>query len=199
MPGDTLDPPGDAERVRRRRPRSISVARRGLRENGLLDRLERTDLVNAVALAVVLLLLGMGLLRLTGLFSGAVDDGLWAAEGGDELASDTVAAPQAASLRPPNEVTVRVGNGSEGRQGLAGRATRRLDSAGYGTLDAINKEGEPIDDSFVYYVDGFKIEAIEIARALNIAEAQVRPLLGDPGLPIDGADVIVVLGQNADF
>ena len=150
----------------------------------MLDRLERTDLLNAVALAVVLLLLGVGLLRLLGLFSGAVDDGLWTAEGGDELAADAVASPQASSLRPPNEVTVRVGNGSEGRQGLAGRATRRLDGVGYGTLEALNKEGEPIDDSFVYYVDGFKIEAIEIATLLNIAEAQVRPLLGDPGVPM---------------
>ncbi|MEL6981426.1 MAG: LytR C-terminal domain-containing protein [Actinomycetota bacterium] len=161
--------------------------------------MERTDVLNAVALAVVLLLLGMGLLRVLGLFSGAVDDGLWTAEGADELAADTIAPAQTASLRPPNEITVRVGNGSEGRQGLAGRATRRLDSAGYGTLDAINKEGEPVDDSFVYYVDGFKVEAIEIATLLSIAEAQVRPLLGDPGVPTDGADVIVVLGQNIEF
>lgn len=154
---------------------------------------------NAVALAVVLLLLGIGLLRMLGQFSGAVDEGLWTAEGADELAADTVAPAQTASLRPTNEITVRVGNGSEGRQGLAGRATRRLDSAGYGTLDAINKEGEPVDDSFVYYVDGFKVEAIEIATLLSIPEAQVRPLLGDPGIPTDGADVIVVLGQNIEF
>ncbi len=165
----------------------------------MLDRLERTDLLNAVALAVVLLLLGMGLLRLLGLFSGAVDDGLWAAEGGDEATSEVAAPAQSASLRPPNEITVRVGNGSEGRQGLAGRATRRLDTVGYGTLDAINKEGEPIDDSFVYYLDGFKVEAIEIATLLSIDEAQVRPLLGDPGIPTDGADVIVLLGQNIEF
>ena len=165
----------------------------------MLDRLERNDLLNAVALAAVLLLLGLGLLRLVGLFNGAVDEGLWTAEGGEELAADAIASPQAESLRPPNEITIRVGNGSEGRQGLAGRATRRLDSAGYGTLEALNKEGEPIDDSFIYYVDGFKVEAIEVAILLGIAEAQVRPLLGDPGVPTDGADVIVVLGQNIDF
>lgn len=164
----------------------------------MLDRLERTDLLNAVALAVVLLLLGMGLLRLLDQFSGAVDDGLWAAEG-DDATSEVAAPAQSASLRPPNEITVLVGNGSDGRQGLAGRATRRLDTVGYGTLDAINKEGEPIDDSFVYYVDGFKVEAIEIAALLGIDEAQVRPLLGDPGVPTDGADVIVLLGQNIEF
>ncbi len=165
----------------------------------MLDRLERSDVLNATALAVVLLLLGLGLLRLVGWFSGTVDEGLWAAEGGDELAADTIASPQTSSLRPPNEVTVLVGNGSEGRQGLAGRATGRLESIGYGTLKAVNKEGQPIDDSFVYYIDGYKVEAIEIAGHLNIAEAQVRPLLGDPGLPTEGADVLVVLGQNAEF
>jgi hypothetical protein len=34
---------------------------------------------------------------------------------------------------------------------------------------------------------------------LNIAEGQVRPLLDNPGVSTEGADVIVVLGQNADF
>ena len=168
------------------------------REQRLLDRLERSDILNAAALAAVLLLLGFGLLRLGGMFSETVDEGLWEAEGGDELPADVVAAPQA-SLRPPNEITVLVGNGSEGRQGLAGRATSRLGDIGYGTLEAVNKEGEPIDDSFVYYVDGYKVEGIEVAGLLNIPEGQVRPLLGDPGVPVDGADVIVVLGQNADF
>lgn len=165
----------------------------------MLDRLERTDVLNAVALAVVLLLLGIGLLRLLGMFSTTVDEGLWEAEGGEELAADAVAAPQTNSLRPPNEITVRVGNGSEGRQGLAGRATGRLDTIGYGTLEAVNKEGQPVDDSFVYYIDGYKVEAIEIAGILNIDESQVRPLLGDPGVPTDGADVLVILGQNAEF
>jgi hypothetical protein len=164
----------------------------------LLDRVERSDVFNAAALAVVLLFLGMGLLRLVGWFSDTVDEGLWAAEGGEETDGEA-AAPQIASLRPANEVTVRVGNGSEGRQGLAGRATRRLDGEGYGTLEALNKSGEPIDDSFVYYVDDYKVEAIQIAVLLNIPEGQVRPLFGDPGLPTDGADVLVVLGQNADF
>lgn len=163
----------------------------------MLDRVERSDVLNATALAVVLLLVGVVLLRLVGWFGTTVDEGLWAAEGGDPEVE--VIAPQVSSLRPPNEVTIRVGNGSEGRQGLAGRATRRLAGEGYGVLDAINKEGEPLDESLVYYTDGYKVEAIQVANLLNIPEGQVRPLLGDPGLPTDGADVIVVLGQNADF
>jgi hypothetical protein len=161
---------------------------------------ERTDVLNAAALAAVLLLMGFVVLSLVGRLSDTVDGGIVDAQGSDELLlADTDLGPTSPLLRPPNEVSVRVGNGSDGRKGLAGRATRKLDSAGYGTLEAKNKEGTPIDDSSVYYIDGYKVDAIQIAALLNIAEPRVRPLRGDPGLPTDGADVIVVLGQNADF
>ena len=154
---------------------------------------------NAAALAAVLL--GMVFLVLTvfGWFTNAVDDGLWTAEGSeleDAAAADVLNSPL---LRPTNEISILVGNGSDGRQGLAGRASRKLDNLGYGTLEPLNKEGDPIDESFVYYIDGFKLDAIQVATLLNVAESQVRPLLDNPGVPTDGADVIVVLGQDADF
>ncbi len=161
--------------------------------------MERSDVFNAAALAAVLL--GMVFLVLTvfGWFTGAVDEGLWTAEGGeleDAAAADVLNSPL---LRPTNEVSILVGNGSDGRQGLAGRASRKLENLGYGALDPLNKEGDPIDESFVYYIDGFKLDAIQIATLLNVAESQVRPLLDNPGVPTDGADVIVILGQEADF
>ena len=164
----------------------------------VLDRVERSDITNAIALALVLLLFGYLITVGVDRLSATVDDGLWTAEGGEgEEAIDFV--PGSPLLRPTNEVIIRVGNGSDGRDGLAGRATRRLANVGYGTLDATNKDGEPIEESFVYYVDGFKADAIQVATVLNIAEGQVRPLLDNPGVSTEGADVIVVLGQNADF
>lgn len=163
----------------------------------MLDRVERSDVFNASALAVALLGLGFLLTMAFGVLSEVVDEGLWASTGGEDTADlEVVASPL---LRPPNELSIRVGNGSDGRQGLAGRATRRLEGLGYGTLEPKNKEGEPTDESFVYYIDGFKIDAIQVATVLNIAEGQVRPLLDNPGVPTDGADVIVILGQDADF
>lgn len=167
-------------------------------EPGVLDRVERNDVFNAIALAAVLLLCGYVLLQALGLLSDNLDQGLWVAEGRE---TDELAEPVALGLglRPPNEVSIRVGNGSDGRQGLAGRATRRLEDVGYGTLEPENKSGVPIDDSFVYYIDGFKVDAIQVATVLNIAESQVRPLLDNPGILTEGADVIVILGQNADF
>lgn len=164
----------------------------------VLDRVERSDVTNAMALAIALLFLGYLTLIGFGRLSSSLDEGLWAAEGGD--VDDTIdILPGSPLLRPANEVIIRVGNGSDGRDGLAGRATKRLANVGYGTLDAANKDGEPIEESFVYYIDGFKADAIQIAIVLNIAEGQVRPLLDNPGVSTDGADVIVVLGQKADF
>lgn len=163
----------------------------------MLDRVERSDVFNASALAIVLLLLGFLTLGALGWLTEAIDEGLWSSSGGEEIEDlEVLGSP---FLRPPNEVSIRVGNGSDGRQGLAGRATSRLQGAGYGALDPKNKDGEAIDESFVYYIDGFKIDAIQVATVLNIAESQVRPLLDNPGVPTDGADVIVILGQDADF
>ncbi len=163
----------------------------------MLDRVERSDVLNASALAIVLLALGFLILSAFGWLGDAVGEGLWASTGGES--TEELDSTQDPLLRPTNEISIRVGNGSDGRQGLAARASRRLQSTGYGTLDPKNRDGEPIDDSFVYYVDGFKLDAIQVATLLNIAESQVRPLLDDPGVPTEGADVIVILGQNADF
>ncbi len=165
----------------------------------MLDRVERSDVVNATALALVLLVLGYLIVLVFGMFNDSIDEGLWVAEGGesDEAVLDDIA--DSPFLLPTNEVSVIVGNGSEGRQGLAGRASRKLENLGFGALEPLNKEGDPIDDSLVYYIDGFKLEGIRVATLLNIEESQVRPLVGDPGVPTDGADIIVVLGQSADF
>jgi hypothetical protein len=152
---------------------------------------------NASALAVVLLFLGFLTLNAINFLTGTVGEGLWESTGGES--AEELEATTDPLLRPTNEISIRVGNGSDGRQGLAARASRRLQSVGYGTLDPKNRDGEPIDESYVYYVDGFKLDGIQIATLLNIAESQVRPLLDDPGVSTDGADVIVILGQNADF
>ncbi|MGH1493581.1 MAG: LytR C-terminal domain-containing protein [Acidimicrobiales bacterium] len=164
----------------------------------VLDRVERSDVFNASALAIVLLFLGFLTLGAVGRLSDAVSEGLWSSSSGNEAAED-IEGIEDPLLRPANEVSIRVGNGSDGRQGLAARASRRLQSLGYGTLDAKNRDGDPIDDSFVYYIDGFKLDGIQVATVLNIAESQVRPLLDNPGVPTEGADIIVILGQNADF
>ncbi len=93
---------------------------------------------------------------------------------------------------------MRVANGSEGRNGLAGRGTERLSSFGYGTLTPENKVGDPTDDSYVYYTEGFVLDARQVAAVLEIPETNVVELgTEEIGVTVDGADVIVVLGNNA--
>jgi hypothetical protein len=113
----------------------------------VIQSIERHDIVNAAALAGALLLCGILLLRWIGYLGETVGDGLWQADKA-ESAEDAVNDIDIASVyingsRPPNEVGVRVANGSEGRNGLAGRGTERLSSFGYGTLTPENKVGDP--------------------------------------------------------
>jgi hypothetical protein len=169
----------------------------------VLDRIERHDIFNAVALGLAVLLCGYILLRWIGFLGETVDEGLWQAEKFETIQSDNAVDPASIFIngsRPPNEVSVRVGNGSAGRDGLAGRATERLASVGYGTLQPENKVGDADDDSYVFYAEGFILDARQVAAVLDIPEVNVRSLgTEDIGVSLDGADVIVVLGNNANI
>lgn len=168
----------------------------------MIQSIERHDIVNAAALAGALLICGILLLRWVGYLGTTVGDGLWQAEKAesvDEALSDIdVASVFINGSRPPNEVGVRVANGSEGRNGLAARGSERLSSFGYGTLTPENKIGESADDSFVYYTEGFVLDARQVAAVLEIPETNVIELGTETiGVTTEGADVIVVLGNNA--
>ncbi len=168
----------------------------------MLNRIERHDVVNALALAIALLLCGYVVLRWFDYLGETWSGGLWDSEKVETM-DDAELARRSAEVavvgsKPPNEVTVRIGNGSDGRDGLAGRATDRLATVGYGTLRPENKSGDPIDESLVYYADGFRPDALQIAGLLGLDESNVRPLPDvNPGVTLDGADVVVVLGNTA--
>ena len=169
----------------------------------VIDRIERHDLVNAIALAGVLLILGFLLLGARSALGSVWERGLWQAEEtSDEFASaDSADLDEVFGLRAPNEVSIGVGNASE-VDGLASRATERLADNGYGAIPPQNKEGDLLNESAVFYVDGFKLDAIRVASLLGIEESKVRPMPDSPGVEIAGADVIVLLGldieSNAD-
>ncbi|MDH3293034.1 MAG: LytR C-terminal domain-containing protein [Acidimicrobiia bacterium] len=167
----------------------------------MIDRIERHDFLNAAALALALLFCGYLAVRWLGLLGVTLEQGLWKSEKVetiDDANSLDITSILINGSRPPNEVSVRVGNGSDGRTGLAGRATERLGAVGYGTLPAENKVGDPSDESFVFFAEGFVLDARQVAAVLDIPEANVRQLgAEDVGVTIDGADVIVVLGNDA--
>ncbi len=188
-----------------------------------VDRIERHDMVNAVGLTVALLAMALGLVFGARALFNTVNDGLTestdsqekidaaaaraaeeaaAAEGDPAVETDTTTtlpveettttAP-APVIRPPAEVTVRVSNSAR-RAGVAGAGTEILAQAGYASLSP--KNGPTIANSVVYYVEGFDADASAVARLLNMAETAVAPMPADPGIPIDGAQLVIILGED---
>ncbi|MGF1597467.1 MAG: LytR C-terminal domain-containing protein [Acidimicrobiales bacterium] len=178
----------------------------------VVDRIERHDIINALMLAGILLLLGIGVITATRSLFSTVDEGLVIAEKEPVLESGEVpAGATAASVpdtttedptttfveaRPAEEVTVRVANGAR-RAGVAAAGTEAVQSAGYPTLSP--KNGPTVDDSVVYYANGFAADAVQVATVLGLESDQIAPMPADPGVPIDDAQVIAILGVNSDF
>jgi hypothetical protein len=178
----------------------------------MVDRIERHDILNAVMLAAVLLLLGFGVLTAADSLAATVDDGLIESTKADETSSDEPPAGATSSTvqedeaetttttlpvtRPPAEVTVRVANGAR-RRGVAGAGTEAVIAAGYQTLSP--KNGPTMDTSVVYYANGYAADAASVAELLGLEPTAIEVMPSDPGVPIDDANLIAVLGVNSDF
>ena len=175
----------------------------------VVDRIERHDVVNAVLLAAVLLLFAFGIVTAFGSLQSTVDEGLITATKEPELGSETTAVEGATtepettatteltvSTRPAVEVTVRIANGAR-RAGVAGAGTEQVQAAGYPTLSP--KNGPTSDDSVVYYASGYAADAVAVAEVLGLDPTAIEPMPSDPGVPIEGAHVIVILGVSAPF
>ncbi|MEM8923780.1 MAG: LytR C-terminal domain-containing protein [Actinomycetota bacterium] len=174
----------------------------------VIDRIERHDVFNAVMLAGVLLLLGFAIISAVRSLSTTLDDGLIDAEKNPSLESEvapatatveeeeTTTSSTLVTARPPEEVQVRVANGAR-RVGVASAGTEILQAAGYDTLDP--KNGPTMDDSFVYYISGFAADATLIAETLGLDPTAITPMPADPGVELDNAKVIVLLGVNSEY
>ena len=175
----------------------------------VVDRIERHDIVNAVLLAAALLVLGFAIVTAVDKLFQTMDEGLVVASKGPEedpaSATATPVPPTSGSVpddgsegapRPPAEVTVRVGNGAR-RLGVASAATEVLKEAGYTTIPP--KNGPTLTNSIAYYLEGYEADAALIAGLLAVEAGQVQPMPEDPGVPIDDAKVIVVLGTSSEF
>ncbi|MDH4077987.1 MAG: LytR C-terminal domain-containing protein, partial [Acidimicrobiia bacterium] len=90
----------------------------------------------------------------------------------------------------------RGGNGAR-RPGVAGAGTEKLQAAGYPALPP--KNGPTMDDSIVYYANGYAAEAASVAVVLGLEPTKIAPMPTDPGIPIDDANVIAILGVNSSF
>ncbi len=174
-----------------------------------MDRVERHDVINAVALAAVLLAMALGLVwgarALFRTLDGTVDSSkpqtttsttatssttVAAGAEGDSAVSTTTTIP---APHLPNTVIVRVGNGA-GRKGIATVGTDLVAQAGYATIGP--KNAPATKQSVVYFVEGYQADAIEVARLLSIPATQIAAMPDDPGVPAAEAHLVVILGSD---
>ncbi len=173
-----------------------------------MDRIERHDFVNAALLAIVLLGMALALVVATRSLFGALDDEpvltietvpevtttvttTPSVTVGEDVAEETSSTEPA---RSPNEVSIRVGNGS-GKSGVAGRGSTVLQNAGYTLLSAKNSDVK-LASTAVYYVEGYGADAEVVATLLNVPITNIAPMPENPGVAVDTATVVVILGSD---
>ncbi|MFV2039648.1 MAG: LytR C-terminal domain-containing protein [Acidimicrobiales bacterium] len=118
--------------------------------------------------------------------------------GDDATATPTPGGPPDI-LHTPAEVRVLVANGTT-VSGAATKVNNDLIAIGYNGLSPANTN--PVGsatETIVYYVDGFVLDARQIAQSLNAPAESVQPIPSE--LPIDGAgdlepDVVIILGPD---
>lgn len=173
-----------------------------------MDRIERHDFVNAALLAIVLLGMALALVVATRSLFGALDEEpVLTIETVPEVTTTVTTAPsvtvseevaeETSSTEParsPNEVSVRVGNGS-GKSGVAGRGSTVLANAGYTLLSAKNSDVK-LASTAVYYLEGYGADAEVVATLLNVPITNIAPMPADPGVAVETATVVVILGSD---
>jgi hypothetical protein len=112
--------------------------------------------------------------------------------------STTVQATATTTTEPPvvrADVVIVAINGA-GVSGLAGRTRDELISLGYGKARAA--DGTTIvEETKVYYFDGFEREAANVALDLELDPSQVQPVFGSPDFDyLQGDQVSVYLGLD---
>ncbi len=151
-----------------------------------------------VAVAVVLGFFVLRAMNNTAADTGAVTAGTGtsaatsAPAGGKAKAPGTTAAP---AVRPPGQVTVIVANAS-GVSGAAAKQTNTLKQAGYKTGPPGNgPKGLDLTETQVLAVPGYQAEAKKLATDLGKPNA-VKPLSNPPPVPLNGANILILLGSD---
>lgn len=169
----------------------------------------------AVAVVVGAIFLGLGFSSDDGLFAGAASESTTtttsAAKPDGDNGTDTDVQDQESTepgdetgepggdtgtvARPNNEIHYVVLNGS-GAGGRAGRVSSQLSALGFVPSDPTNVPGGQIDDSHIYYEEGWKLEAQAIAKALGVEDELLSPLPAPFNFEMGDAHIMVVLGKD---
>lgn len=125
----------------------------------------------------------------------------------DQTATDgsVTSTTVASAARPPAEVTVLVANGSR-TDGVASLNSDELNRLGYtvgqptNAIDVATGQNTQVDQSTVYFAEGYQADATAVAEALGIPATQVAAMPVAPDAPpvadLGGANVLVVIGLD---
>lgn len=172
-----------------------------------MDRIERHDIINALVLAIVLLLMALLLSLFTGRLFSTVDEGLI----DKESTEDTSEAPTTVSSSPtttepttttepalppvhaPASVKVIVANSAR-VSGIATLASDTLRSASYNVQSPTN--GDTIPIGVVYYVDGYEQDAVQVANLLGMSPEAIAVMPESLSFAPGEAHLAAVIGED---
>lgn len=108
--------------------------------------------------------------------------------------SSTAAAPIVV-VKSPQELTVRVGNGTR-TSGAAAKVSEQLAAQGYRTRTPTDAKVNDIAATTVYYWGPHQAEAGVLANAIGLSVLDVLPITDPSPIEPDGAELIVIVGTN---
>lgn len=106
----------------------------------------------------------------------------------------TAAAPIVV-VKSPQELTVRVGNGTR-TSGAAAKVSEQLAAQGYTTRTPTDAKVNDLAATTVYYRGPHQAEAEVLANAIGLSAMDVLPITDPSPIEPDGAELIVIVGTN---
>ena len=123
----------------------------------------------------------------------------------DRDAAPTTTAPEQATTVPktpvtkvpPDEINVIVANGVDPTKTIAGPQAAKLSAAGYPSPVTMDLPPPAVTTSSVYYTGDLESEAQAVAVALGLPDSAVNPIPTPSPVPMNTAEILVVIGPDA--
>ncbi len=119
----------------------------------------------------------------------------------DEMPT-TTAAPTTTVIKPKdvNTYTVVVLNGVDGAAGIAGASADILNEAGFQMAPSGNATDRSVEESAIFYAEGFEIDAQQVANVFKAPATVIKPLPADSLAEDQGdASIVVLLGSDGQL
>lgn len=108
--------------------------------------------------------------------------------------TSTAAAPIVV-VKSPQELTVRVGNGTR-TSGAAAKVSEQLAAQGYTTRTPTDAKVNDVAATTVYYRGPYQAEAEVLATAIGLSAGEVLPITDPAPIEPDGAELVVIVGAD---